>query len=72
MVEDAGPDNLSRSPTLEETYMDLMENVEYLWKILDFEMDAVTGWDIGLPLLEKSQGRVKRYLITRRVDCVRD
>lgn len=34
--------------------MDLMESVEYLWKILDFEMDPETGWDIGLPLLGKS------------------
>lgn len=34
--------------------MDLMKNVEYLWKILDFEMDVMTGWDIGLPLLGKS------------------
>lgn len=35
--------------------MELMENVKHLWKILDFEMDVATGWDIGLPLLGKRQ-----------------
>lgn len=35
--------------------MNLMENAEHLWKMLDFEMDIMTGEDTGLPLLGKGK-----------------
>lgn len=66
----------SWSPAPEDTH--LMESAKHLREILDFEIYIVTGWDTGLPPVGKGKyvlwmrGRVKRYLMTRRVDCARD
>lgn len=71
---------VNRSPDYKVLHMDLMKKIVYYSALLDFELDAVTGWNFELYSLWREGGEcdlvrkksIQWYLIAKWVDCGRD